>query len=147
MAWWIVVSRTGKRASLMLPGNVIFHPAGAVSATTEDGYWQIAFADDADRPTTYLICQNAFEYDEEDRRAGMDSNYVELNDQSQSAYGGVKRVVLWRDRVFFEFVPDVADMFDLPDGLGLAFRVTDNEYANLEDLARKIFCDNIQVVE
>lgn len=129
----------------MVPDDVIFHPAMAVSATTEDGYWQIAFADDAHRPATYLICQNAFEYDEEDRRAGMDSHYVELNDQSQSAYGGVERVMLWRDRVFFAFVPEVADMFDLPDGLGLAFRIADDEYANLEDLARKIFFDRIHV--
>lgn len=130
-----------------MAGELIFHLAEVVSATTEEGYWQIAFADDAHRPTTYLICQNAFEYDEEDRRAGMDSHYVELNDQSQSAYGGIECVVLWRDRVFFGFVPEVADMFDLPDGLGLAFRLTDSQYANLEDLARKIFCDRIHVMD
>ena len=85
----------------MLPDDMIFHVAGAISAATGDGYWQIAFADDPLHPTTYLICQNAFEYDDEDLRNGMDSHYVELNDQSQSAYGGVERVMLWRDRVFY----------------------------------------------
>lgn len=129
----------------MIPKDIEFYPAGAVSATTEDGYWQVAFADDAMNPTTYLICQNAFDYDEEDRRNGMDSHYVELNDQSQSAYGGVDHVVLWRDRVFFKFEPGVADLFDLPEGLGLAFRLTDDEYADLASLSMKIFGDRVRV--
>lgn len=131
----------------MLSDDMIFHLAAAISATTEDGYWQIAFADDPLHPTTSLICQNAFEYDDEDLRNGMDSHYVELNDQSQSAYGGVERVMLWRDRVFFAFTPEVAALFDLPDGLGLAFHVTDEEYANLAMLATKIFVDRISLAD
>ena len=108
---------------------------------------RLAFADDADRPATYLICQNAFEYDDEDRCHGMDSHYVELNDQCQSAYGGVEQVVLWRDRIFFVFVPDVADMFELPDGLGLSFKLTDDEFQHLVKIANHIFGSRIQRVD
>ena len=65
-----------------------FHEAQVVDISTGDGYWQIAFADHRVTPSAYLLLQNAFAYDPSDRESGMDSHYVELNDQSQSVYGG-----------------------------------------------------------
>lgn len=122
-----------------------FHQAGSVLATEEDGYWQIAFADEPAHPTTYLICQNAFEYDDQDRQSGMDTHYVELNDQSQSAYGGVVQVTLWRGRIFFEFEKSTSKMFGLLDGLGLAFEITDENYEYLALIAKNIFGDKLRL--
>ena len=134
-----------RKVSLMIPDDMIFHSACIVAATTEEGFWQIAFADDAAHPSRYLLCQNAFEYDDHDRMNGMDSHYVELNDQMLSAYGGVSRATLWRDRIFIVFTQDVAALFGLPDGLGLRFELGEIEYAQLASLSKKIFADRIDV--
>jgi hypothetical protein len=127
---------------ILLPAH-----AAVVSATIEEGYWQVSFADNRDDPTTYLICQNAFEYDGEDRRSGTDSHYVELNDQSLSAYGGVDRVFLQRDRMSFVFTPEVAELFGLPHGLCLAFELDDARYADLVSLSKKIFEGRMMLVD
>ena len=128
--------------------DILLHAhAAVVSATTEEGCWQVAFADNRDDPTTYLICQNAFEYDDEDRQNGTDSHYVELNDQSLSAYGGVDRVLLQRDRMSFIFTPVVAELFELPHGLCLTFELDDARYADLVSLSKKIFEDRMTLVD
>ena len=131
----------------MMPTDLVFHPVGCVSATTEEGFWQIAFTDDAHRPTLYLICQNAFEYDEADVRNGIDSHYVECNDQSRSAYGGIERVALGRDRVYFTFAPEAGERLGLPCGLGLSFRLEDEAYAALTAHAARIFGDRLHAMD
>ena len=53
MAGCFVVGR--RETSMMHFEKIQLHKAGAVSATEEDAYWQIGFADDAQNPTTYLL--------------------------------------------------------------------------------------------
>lgn len=119
--------------------KIELHKAGAVSATEEDAYWQIGLADDAQNATTYLLVQNAFEYTDEDRANGMDSHYVELNDQSLSNYGGIESVVLLRDRIYFEFTPETGELFELQSGLGLQFELSDADFDSFKIIAEHIF--------
>lgn len=52
----------------------------------------ICFADDMNAPSKSVILQNSKEYDEQDRKLGMDKIHIQIEDQSRSLYGGIKQV-------------------------------------------------------
>ena len=122
-----------------------FHEAQVVDISTGDGYWQIAFADDRVTPSAYLLLQNAFAYDPSDRESGMDSHYVELNDQSQSVYGGVARAILWRDRLLLEWTQTGKESLGISGSFGLRFDISDDEFSRLCDIGRAILGDRLEV--
>ncbi len=135
-----------QKISMMDFEKIQLHKAGAVSATEEDAYWQIGFTDDAQNPATYLLVQNAFEFTDEERANGMDSHYVELNDQSLSNYGGIESVVLLRDRIYFEFTPETGELFELQGGLGLQFELSDADFDSFKIIAEHIFDRRLQTL-
>lgn len=75
-----------------------FH-ADFIAFEDAEDYWLVAFADQERHVKQYLMFQRAHEFDEQDRATGMDSYYVERDDQAYSGYGGVARVDLHPDRI------------------------------------------------
>lgn len=88
----------------------------------------------------YLMIQQSAEYDEQDARLGMDTYHIERDDQSYGGYGGVRRVILRRDRI--EIEPDETGKQNLQcDGVRVDFRIDDETYGLLTEKLRHIFAD------
>ncbi|TDP71792.1 immunity protein 10 of polymorphic toxin system [Bradymonas sediminis] len=51
----------------------------------------------------YLILQRAYDFDDQDRRLGMDSYYIEYNGPENAGYGVCERVVFDGRVLNFEF--------------------------------------------
>jgi hypothetical protein len=73
--------------------------AAHVTVCDEGEYFLVGFADDQFDTHEYFMLQLAHEFDEQDIRLGMDDVYIVRNDQIRSAYGGIIRFELMRDRV------------------------------------------------
>ncbi len=52
----------------------------------------LGFADDESAPSQYVLLQKAKEHDEQDRQMGMDKIHIQIEDESRSLYGGIKRI-------------------------------------------------------
>ncbi len=57
-----------------------------------DEYRAIIFSDD--KKELYFQIQDAYEYDTQDVQLGMDTYYIEINDQSHGCYGGISKIKL-----------------------------------------------------
>lgn len=67
---------------------------------SNENFILVGFADKQDgHYQNVLQFQRSYEFDEQDVALGMNSVYIERNDQSQSGYGGVERVELHADRL------------------------------------------------
>lgn len=59
----------------------------------DDGYMvMIGFANDELEPTKFVILQKAHEYDDQDKKMGMDKIHIQVEDESRSKYGGIEAV-------------------------------------------------------
>jgi hypothetical protein len=81
---------------------VVFH-ANYVSVDDMDDLWLVGFADEKFGTRDYLTLQRAYDDDEQDISLGMNTYYVERNDQRWSGYGGIQTFELFRDRVIITF--------------------------------------------
>ena len=57
----------------------------------EDSYYLFMLQDEEGN---YLMIQKALEFDKQDIELGMDTYYIEINDQGKAGYGGVETLVL-----------------------------------------------------
>ncbi|WP_295470814.1 Imm10 family immunity protein [uncultured Pseudomonas sp.] len=71
----------------------------------EDEVLIVGFADSKSDPGDYLILQRAEAFDEQDRRLGMATYYVETAQPGLAGYGGVERVELAAGRLRLVFAP------------------------------------------
>ncbi len=79
---------------------VRFTANNVVVDDSDDNFILVGFADEQDgRYRAALHFQRFYEFDEQDIALGMDQVYVERNEQSQSAYGGIERVELHPGRI------------------------------------------------
>jgi hypothetical protein len=121
--------------------------AKSVHATTEDGFWQLAFADDPIQTQHYLVLQRAFEFDEQDKKLGMDTYYVELDDHSCSAYGGIRSAALSRRQIVLRFESDAAAQLNVEEVLEITFDLPQGDWQPVVDIARKILGNALVVHE
>ena len=73
------------------------------STSKEIGYEMVAFGDAADGSADYVLLQLASEFDEQDRKTGMDGIYLEINDQAHSGYKVVNRIDVASKTVTIQF--------------------------------------------
>lgn len=73
-----------------------------ISIQDEGDILTIGFADDEISPSKYLILQKKHNYDDQDKKLGMDKIYVEIGDQSQSSYGGVVSILQKNNKICFQ---------------------------------------------
>jgi hypothetical protein len=71
----------------------------------EENYKMIAFGDnrEEEKIENYVILQRANTFDEQDIKLGMDSYYIEYNDQSNSGYGICEQISIDENLINIEF--------------------------------------------
>ena len=85
-----------------------------------------------------LHFQRSYEFDEQDVELGMDSVFVERNDQSQGGYGGVARVELHADRVRVSIGGRLAE--EMGDSeFEITFSLPPKKFNRLRDGLRTVF--------
>ena len=89
----------------------------------------------------YLMIQQSLEeYDEQDKRLGMDTYHIERDDQSYGGYGGVGQINLSRNRI--EVKLDETGKKNLEcEGVVVDFETDDENYELLTEKLRLIFGD------
>ncbi len=87
---------------------------------------------------TYFIIQDSEEYDEQDRQLGMDTYYIEKNDQSMGGYGGISEVYLRRNKIKIEFnsvgIGHVKEKF-----IEIEFECNEMIFNNLQQKINQVF--------
>ncbi|OMF92030.1 Imm10 family immunity protein [Paenibacillus sp. FSL R7-0273] len=63
-------------------------------ADDENDVLMIGFADDQYEPEEYILLQQTMHPDEQDLELGFDKIHITYNDESQSQYGGIEKVLL-----------------------------------------------------
>ena len=104
-----------------------------------DDFILVGFAEERDgQYREALHFQRALQFDEQDAALRMDQVYVERLDQTQSAYGGIERVALMRDRL--EVVVGTSTAKSLGDSLfHIQFSLTDSAFEKLAAGLREVF--------
>ena len=86
----------------------------------------------------YFMLQDSKEYGDQDKQLGMDTYYIEKNDQSMGGYGGIAEVYLERNRIKIELdkngIDNVKENF-----VEIVFECGDNEFKNLLKRLDQIF--------
>ena len=67
----------------------------------EERYYMVGIADDKIHYKNYITLQKAFEFDELDVDAGMNSYYFEVNGQNNSGYKCCDKIINSKDRLLF----------------------------------------------
>lgn len=115
-----------------------FH-AQQVVVTDEESYLLIGFADDHNDTHEYLRFQRAHEYDEQDIRLGMNDVYIEYMDQSRSAYGGIARIELHRDRLALALDRNTAAKLGVDGELEIIFGLDGERFNELRVGLTRVF--------
>jgi len=69
----------------------------------DDGYMvMVGFADDEREPSRFVLLQKVKEYDEQDRRLGMDKIHLQVEDESRALYGGIRSISKKGGRLLIE---------------------------------------------
>jgi hypothetical protein len=82
--------------------------------------------------------QRSYEFDERDIALGMNNVYLERNGQGSSAYGGIRRLELKRDRALLQVEGETAKRVG-EEELQIHFRLDDEEFAQLRRGLRLVF--------
>jgi hypothetical protein len=93
----------------------------------------------------YLMIQQSLgEYDEQDKRLGMNTYHIERDDQSYGGYGGVEKINLSRNRI--EVKLDETGKKNLKcDGVVVDFETDDDNYEHVVEKLRFIFGERLTV--
>ena len=113
----------------------------------DDAVLTVAFADRPDQPTTYLLLQRLISPTEQDKRLGHDKVYIELNEQSHSAYGGIKQVQLRNNRLLLRLDDKTASLLDADQDLEVELRSDAKEVANLHAQLKRLFAGQATTIE
>lgn len=121
--------------------EITFH-ANAVAVVHPDNMcFLVGFADDKLDTQQYLMLQRAFEddVDEQEVELGHDTYYLEWRDQSNSLYGGIKRLELHRDHVACRFLPEASAALDGATSAAIRFDLDEPEFRLLRQRLKDIF--------
>jgi hypothetical protein len=106
---------------------------------SDDEFIVVGFADEQDGIyREALHFQRSHEFDEQDKALGMDSVYVERNDQRQGGYGGVARVELHPDRVRVVVIGELSERMGTAE-FDIAFAMQFKEFERLREGLRMVF--------
>jgi hypothetical protein len=120
------------------PSAASFH-ANHVVVSDEEEYFLVGFADYQFDPHEYLLLQRAHEFDEQDIRLEMDNVYIERNDQSPCAYGGIHRFELNRDRVRVGLDERTAAKIGLEGHMEIRFDLDADKFGELRTGLARMF--------
>jgi len=90
----------------------------------------------------YFMIQDSEEYDTQDQQLGMDTYYIEKNDQSIGGYGGIKELILDKNRIRIHL--DKKGVENLKETkIEIEFDYGANEYDKLKKRLHQIFSPDI----
>ena len=87
----------------------------------------------------YLMLQRSRELDQQDIASGMDAVYIERDDQGHSAYGGITRFELRRDRALIRLDDDTAGKLGGEGEIEVRFGLDDEQFEGLRAALAEVF--------
>lgn len=101
----------------------------------------IAFSGKIKNEDAYLIIQDAYDRnDEQEIELGMNTFYIEINDQSTSGYGGIKEIKLYKNLLSINL--DKTGMANLNlenNKIEIELELDENKFENLTEKLALIF--------
>jgi hypothetical protein len=113
--------------------------ATCVSLEEDSELWVVGFADAEFNPERYLLVQRGKSPQAQDVALGLDGYHVEVDDQRQSSYGGIKRFELFRDHAVVEFEDEASSVFGDKKVIVIGFTLRERQLDQLRDCLAKIF--------
>ncbi|MGZ0077865.1 Imm10 family immunity protein [Methylomonas sp. YC3] len=62
----------------------------------------VVFSNDELDPSRFVLIQQSNKYNEQDKKMGMDKMHIQVDDQSRSHYGGITKISIEGNILFFE---------------------------------------------
>jgi hypothetical protein len=97
----------------------------------DPGLILVGFSSEGLGPRRYLMLQRSYEFDEQDVAPGMDRVYIERDSQGYSAYGGIKRFELFRDRALISLEAATARKLGNEAEFEIRFELEDRRFEEL----------------
>jgi hypothetical protein len=121
--------------------RTVTRPFKATCVTIEEDAdrWLVGFADAEFNATRYLLLQRLKAPEAEDISLGLDGYHVEVDDQSNSCYGGIRSFELFPDRAIVEFDRDAAAVFGDAGVMVVEFALRPKQLDQLRDGLARIF--------
>ena len=114
---------------------------------SDEDFILVGFADEQNgRYREAIHFQRSYQFDEQDVALGMNSVYVERNDQSQSGYGIISRVELHPDRVQVLFDGSLSERMGDSE-FEIRLSLTLEEFERLREGLHVVFKDFGSLVE
>ena len=92
---------------------------------------------------TYFMIQDSEEHNKQDQQLGMNTYYIEKNDQSMSGYGGIQELRLDKEKVYIEL--DKKGIENLKETeIVIELKCNDDEFENLQKRLYEILDDKLK---
>lgn len=109
--------------------------ATLVSVVQQDNVWTIGFADDPAEPSNFVILQRGINADEQDRKLGQDTYYLEVSGQPLG-YGCIQSASLSRQIFTIHLDQAAGRLFET---LAISFDISKEEWQNLAEKLQFVF--------
>lgn len=86
----------------------------------------------------YFMIQHTDEYDDQDKELGMDTYYIEKNDQGFGMYGGIEKIALNRNEIVFELDEEAKEHL-CEEFIEICFDCDEDTFSNLKLRLQQIF--------
>jgi Immunity protein 10 len=105
----------------------------------DPGFILVGFDSQGPGPRRYLMLQRSHEFDEQDVALGMDHVYIERDSQGYSAYGGITRFELFRDRALISLEDATARKLGNEAEFEVRFALEDRRFEELRAGLAEVF--------
>jgi hypothetical protein len=113
--------------------------AACVSVEEGKSRWFVGFADAEFNAKRYLVLQRERCPQDQDVVLGLSGYHIEVDDQGQSCYGGIKCFELFFDQVVVEFDDDALSTFGGQKVIVASFTLHQRQFDELRVCLGKIF--------
>lgn len=107
----------------------------------------VGFADTEIETQEYILLQKPVHVTEQEAKLGLNKIHITYKEQHQSAYGGIERCILQKDRVHLEVEPDVASLLGTESNIEITFAFHSPSLSELKLHLGMLFCDAPTVFE
>ncbi|HUT11542.1 MAG TPA: Imm10 family immunity protein [Thermoguttaceae bacterium] len=115
--------------------------AGFVYTQNDGEIAMVGFADQQYDTKAYVLLQRTLRPSGDDVRRGWDDVHVTVNDQTRSAYGGVKRITLRNKQVLIKVSPTTANHLGTGETISVNMENAQVDIGKLAEML-KLVCRN-----
>ena len=119
-------------------GSSLFH-ATCLAAIKDEFGWVVGLADREFGTRRYLQFQRADVSDVRDQALGMDTYYVEKDDQSNSCYGGIESIVLSANSIQMKLDNTASQSLALDESVLITFDADEQSLVRFRRGLRAVF--------